>query len=365
VSFNQKAFWSYGWENNENAPVCEDCASGYATALNRCLSAQFPDPKDPESKLTRQAYVLTESLTAVYWSDDSSSGVEAWAKAAVSDPDQAKALLSAPYHGGVTSRPLRFYCLLLQGAQGRATVRSYHSELISKVHQNLRDWFEQIAVRSDRVLSLLEMLAALAIRRKSAKLPPNLTGEIYLAILFGFQIPRQVVQLAVSRNRAEADVSPGRAALLQAWLGRKPQSNERTPLVTLDPDYPSTGYQLGRLLAVCEQIQYKASDGKVNKSITDRFFPALSSRPLFVFSSLMRLSELRLAQIRRRNDSTYLKRKLGEIIDKILPGEIPSHLSLEEQAKFALGYYHQYQANFTGSTTPVPPGDVGATDSSN
>ena len=135
--------------------------------------------------------------------------------------------------------------------------------------------------------------------------------------------------------------------------------------MTLDPDYPSTGYQLGRLLAVCEQIQYKASDGKLNKSITDRFFPALSSRPLFVFSSLMRLSELRLAQIRRGNDSTYLKRKVGEIIDKISPGEIPSHLPLDEQAKFALGYYHQYQANFSGSSTPVPPRHAGATDSSN
>jgi CRISPR-associated protein Csd1 len=365
VSFNKDAFESYGWAKNQNANVCEECAAAYATALNRCLSSQFPDPRDSESRLTRQAYVLTENLTAVYWSEDSSSGIENLANAVVSDPDRARALLEAPYKGAVTSRPLRFHCLLLQGATGRATVRSYNAELIPHVQDNVRNWFAQTAVRSDRALSLPQMLAALAIQRKYMKLPPGLSGEIYLAILFGRQIPLQAIQLAVRRNLAEAAVADGRAAIIQAWIARKPQQKERKPLLKLDPDYPSIGYQLGRLLAVCEQIQYRATDGKVNKSLTDRFFPGLSTRPAVVFLALIKLTKTRLAQIRRRNDSNYLEKSLGDIVSKIGPGDLPPNLSLEEQAKFALGYYHERQARFSKSDAATPADDTSASEPDN
>jgi len=357
VSFNQPAFWSYGWENNKNAAVCEDCAAAYATALNRCLSSQFPDPAEPESKLTRQAYVLAKNLTAIYWSDDSSSGIESLAEAAVSDPGRVQTILESPWKGAATAKPLRFHCLLLQGAQGRATVRSYSAELIPKVQQNVRKWFEHTAARTDRALSLPQILSALAVRRKYMKLPPDISRELYLAVLFGLPIPRQLVQLAVRRNLAEAAVADGRAAIIQAWLSRKLEQEGRNPIVKLDPNYDSVGYQLGRVLAVCEQIQYRATDGgKVNKSLTDRFFPALSTRPSFVFQALIKLTKSRLAQIRRRKDSTYLERSLQEVVANLGPDDLTGNLSLDEQARFALGYYHERQARFAKSETqPTAP----------
>ena len=366
VSFNNAAFESYGWKKNKNANVCEECATAYATALNRCLSSQFPDPKDPESRLTRQAYVLTENLTAVYWSDDSSSGIEALANAAVSDPDRAQSLLESPYKGAVTSRPLRFHCLLLQGAQGRATVRSYNAELIPHIQANLRNWFSQTAVRTDRALSLPQMLAALAVQRKYMKLPPGLSGEMYLAVLFGRQIPLQAVQLAVRRNLAEATVADGRAAIIQAWLARNPQQKERKPLVKLDPDYPSTGYQLGRLLAVCEQIQSKATGShKVNKSFTDRFFSALSTRPTVVFQALITRTMTRLSQLGRTDNPTSLRRRLTEIVGQIGPGDLEHSLSLDQQAKFALGYFHERQARFSKTESATPADDTVPTEPDN
>lgn len=348
VSFNKSAFWSYGWENNQNAPVCEECAAAYTTALNRCLSSRFPDPSDPETVLTRQAQTLSENLTAVYWSDDSKSGIEKLASTAITDPQQAQVILSAPYKSSVTSRPLRFHCLLLQGAQGRATIRSYISEFIPQIHQNVRQWFAETEVGTDQPLNLMQVQSSVAIQRKAQKLPPNLAGAFYLSILFGRQLPMQAAQLAVVRNRAERSVAPGRAAILQAWLARKSPVLERKLFVSLNPDSSSTGYQLGRLLAVCEQVQYKNKGSGANKTIADRFFPALSTRPRFVFGPLLRLAELHLSQLRRRGESQFLKGRIGEIAARLSPAELPAHLTLDEQANFALGYYHQRQANFKG-----------------
>jgi len=45
-----------------------------------------------------------------------------------------------------------------------------------------------------------------------------------------------------------------------------------------------------------------------------------------------------------------------KLIGEIMGGldRFPGHLSLPEQARFALGYYHQRQAFFTKTTDPQP-----------
>ena len=54
VSFNSAAFESFGWERNENAPVCRDCAEGYTTGLRRLVSSRYPDPRHPGEFLPRR-----------------------------------------------------------------------------------------------------------------------------------------------------------------------------------------------------------------------------------------------------------------------------------------------------------------------
>jgi CRISPR-associated protein Csd1 len=359
VSFNKEAFWSYGLENNQNAPVCEGCADAYTKALNRCLTDQLPDPADKESKLPRQSHRLSENLTAVYWADESSSGIEKVVDGAINDPEVARALLDAPWRGGsVTSRPLAFHCLLLQGAQGRATVRSYVADTVDGIRDSVRRWLDDTNVGMPRALSLLQMLSGLAVRRgapglrEARGLPPGLWGEMYLAVLFGRAIPRNALQLALVRNRAEANVNYNRAALVQAWVNRNPAFKERKKLVSLDPEYPSAAYQLGRLLAICESVQYRQRGGNANKTVVDRYFPALSTRPRFVFAQLMRLTELHLGKLQRQGEARYQRAKVAEVVGKLAPGDLPAHLSLEEQALFALGFYHQRQENFGKAAAP-------------
>lgn len=362
VSFNAAAFESYGLEGNRNAPVCEGCAAAYTTALNRCLTDQFPDPADAESKLPRQAHRLSENLTAVYWSDESNSGIEKVADAAITEPEVARALLEAPWRGGsVTSRRLQFHCLLLQGAQGRATVRSYLADTIDQIRDNIGRWLEYTDVGMPRALSLVQILSGLAVQGDARGLPPGLWGEMYLAVLFGRTIPRNALQLALVRNRAEASVNYNRAALVQVWVNRNPAFQERKTLVSLDSEYPSAAYQLGRLLAICESVQYRQRRGNANKTVVDRYFPALSTRPRYVFAQLMRLTELHLGKLQRQGDARFLRAKVAGVVSKVAPGDLPAHLSLEEQALFALGFYHQRQANFSGAA--APGSDASQTDS--
>jgi CRISPR-associated protein Csd1 len=358
VSFNAAAFESYGFEGNQNAPVCEGCAVGYTTALNRCLTDQFPDPGDAESKLPRQAHRLSENLTAVYWSDESNSGIEKVVDAAINEPEVARALLEAPWRGGsVTSRRLAFHCLLLQGAQGRATVRSYVADTIDGIRDNVRRWLDETNVGMARALSLVQILSGLAVQGDARGLPPGLWGEMYLAVLFGRAIPRNALQLALVRNRAESTVNYNRAALLQAWVNRNPDFRERKKIVSLDQEYPSAAYQLGRLLAICESVQYRQRGGNANKTVVDRYFPALSTRPRYVFAQLMRLTELHLGKLQRQGDARFLRARVADVVGKLAPGDLPAHLSLEEQALFALGFYHQRQANFGGAAAPAGGGN--------
>lgn len=354
VSFNNDAFNSYGWDGNGNAAVCDGCAVLYATAINRCLSSEFPDPKHPGEKLPRQAYRLGDDLTAIYWSDSPEDGIEDLLDRILNDPAKVTDLLQAAYTGKPAFKDsANFYCLVLKGQQGRAAVKSYLSEPIPSIRANLMAWQEQADVGAPSILSLLRILSGLAVGGKASRLPENIARELYVAIVFGRRIPISIVALLVARSRAERGVNQARAALLQAWATRLSSGiPERSAFVSLQEDCPSTGYQLGRLLAVCERIQSIKSGGGLNRTVTDRYFGGLSSRPTSVFAQLIRLTKLHLSQIRKRGAGTSYEIRLAGILGRISPAALPAYLTLEEQAMFGLGYYHQRQALFNAGKGP-------------
>ena len=114
----------------------------------------------------------------------------------------------------------------------------------------------------------------------------------------------------------------------------------------LDPQNLSPAYRLGRLFSVLEKIQEEASPG-LNATIRDRYYGAASSTPVSVFTTLLRLKNHHLGKLSNRGRAVNLERLIGEIMDGLL--DFPKHLTLPEQGRFALGYYHQRQAFFTKS----------------
>jgi len=85
----------------------------------------------------------------------------------------------------------------------------------------------------------------------------------------------------------------------------------------------------------------------INATIRDRFYGAASSAPVTVFGNLMRLSNHHLSKLEKEKTGVFVIRKqlIGEIMSPIL--DFPSHLSLADQGRFAIGYYHQTQEFWT------------------
>jgi CRISPR-associated protein Csd1 len=65
VSFNSRAFESYGWGGNENAPISRDAAEACSTALNRLLDSA---PQAPDGRpLVRSHFVISSDTVVCYW----------------------------------------------------------------------------------------------------------------------------------------------------------------------------------------------------------------------------------------------------------------------------------------------------------
>jgi CRISPR-associated protein Csd1 len=128
--------------------------------------------------------------------------------------------------------------------------------------------------------------------------------------------------------------------LIKMVLAQSGTQEEERSMVQLNTDHPSTAYHCGRLLAVLEEAQRAALPG-VKATIVDRFYGTASSAPASVFSRLLRGVQPHLSKLERDRPGAFyaLQGRLEEIQGRI--AEFPRVLTLEDQGRFALGYYHQ------------------------
>lgn len=119
--------------------------------------------------------------------------------------------------------------------------------------------------------------------------------------------------------------------------------------MSLDPTETNAGYLLGRLFYFLERAQQRAL-GSVNAGIKDKYYGAASATPLLVFPLIVRNFENHIAKLRKGDErdkgaARAIEREVAQLIDK-LPTHYPSHLPIEDQGCFSIGYYHQQQAQF-------------------
>jgi CRISPR-associated protein Csd1 len=340
VSFNSDAFESYGLSRNENAPVCRDCADAYTTALNRLLSDRYPSPQNPGEFLPRRFVRLSPDTTAVFWTDQETPLLDLFANFDAPRVESVAALFESPHKGPAPGDAKgRFYCVILSGGQGRATVRSTHIGTVALVEQNLRAYFKSIDIGSEQPLPLKFLMRSLVLQGKLENLAPGLVTEFFMAIVLGGVFSRTLLASAVGRCRAERKVTRERAAILRAYLIRNRQWEVS---VGLDTGNTDAGYRLGRLIAVLERLQ-GAAQNNPNKTIVDRYYGAASTRPATVFPRLIAMAQHHVAKLTGGLQFFYQSR-LSEVLGGI--AVFPAVLNMEEQGLFALGYYHQRQDFF-------------------
>ena len=122
--------------------------------------------------------------------------------------------------------------------------------------------------------------------------------------------------------------------------------------MSLDENNHNIGYLLGRLFAALERAQDRSSPG-IQRGIRQVYYASASATPTAAFPRLMQLKNHHIAKLENKGERVNLERLLGSIIDGI--DDFPPILSLADQSRFALGYYHQRQAFFTKSKTEDKP----------
>lgn len=352
VSFNIDSFNSWGKEKGNNAPVGEEAAFKYTTALNQLLRTTSP-----------QRLQLNE--TSVVWWSSSENFLESSFQSFFNDtpkddPDRgARAVrqLFESLHTGAfmeSDGKARFYLLGLSPNAARIGVRFWQVGTVAEFSGQLAQWFRDIEIVSKNAdyPPLKPLLRATALLGKDENIPPHLVGETVRAILRGLPLPASLMQGVIKRIKAEqGEVTSYRARLIKAFLNRSYRyQNLTNKEVTMayNPEEKRIGYRLGCLFAVLEKLQSDANPG-LNATIRDRYYSSASCNPKSVFGTLMRLHAHHLKKLSHHGQRVVVEKRIAKIMADI--NEFPAHLSLEEQGLFAIGYYHQRQALFTKQPT--------------
>lgn len=349
VGFNFDSVSSYGKSQSYNAPVSEKAMFEYTTALNYLLS-------DSKSKIR-----LGDS-TVVFWAKSSGKEQEimSFLLSGYSDDKEKRDILTEQeimdilknVRDGkpvseISNPDTKTYILGLAPNVARASVRFWYessfSDFILKMakHQdNLR------VVKSEKLrkyVSITDILKSVTPKTKIwwENVPASYENALFRAVVSGAQYPQSVYNAVLMRIRAEAGDDFGidsvRAGFLKAVLIRNFHAEELT--VSLNEKSTDTAYNLGRLFAVMEALQAKANG---TSTIRSRYFASASVNPKLVFPSLLNLAQ---HHADKADMGVHYDRMIEKIISNV--SEFPANLSLEEQGKFVLGYYHQREFIYT------------------
>jgi len=378
IDKDNDAFASFGKEQGENAPVSEQAAHKYATALNVLLArVDGTDIKTKRPKWTNRVEI--GNATTVFWAQ-AIGGLEC-ARTAEKAESLFATLLEPPTDEQETTRlrillqkvghgrPLTeadpgvdpatsFYVLGLSPNAARLSIRfflrSTLGELVTRAAEHYRDlsieprgWITPPAA--------WRLLLETAVQRKDDNISPALAGELARAILTGARYPRSLLSQIVIRVRADGEINGLRAAMAKAYIARAHRKDgeqsradpEEDIPVALDRNEANPGYRLGRLFYVLENAQ-RLGVGRVNATIRDKFYASASANPARVFPLLLRGAQDHIGAVRRKSGgglSFWLDEQIAEIVAGLPASKpFPSTLRLEDQGRFLVGYYHQRNA---------------------
>jgi CRISPR-associated protein Csd1 len=333
----------------------------YANALNSLL-------------LNRERTVQLGDATAVFWAeaptpleqfasdlfDDRSSHSDTLESEDEERARQVRLFISQLRDGtaarqAISGASTRFFILGLAPNASRLSVRFWIdasvAEMQERLGQHIRD-IELAGQRADELPPSVKRVVRATGRAEfkagrfsgfdDDSVSPMLAAALARAILTGGPYPASLLGAMISRLRADGHINHTRVAAIKACLTRNTRL-QRQPLevpVSLDTNRVEPGYLIGRLFAVLEKTQKDSADGELNSTIKDRFYSSASATPATVFPRLLRLSQHHLAKL-DSGARIGAERRITEIVGKLTG--FSSHLDLQSQGLFAVGYYHQVQ----------------------
>lgn len=350
VSFNAPAFESYGKEQSYNAMVGKYAEFAYTTALNYLLNQ------------SEYKFALGDSMI-VFWAESGQEEYQdsflSWLNPKVDNQEEMNKVFGNLKKGvwvdleDIQLDPeQRFYILCLAPNAARLSVRFYYQNSFGNIIKNIAKHYQRMEIvrpswEDMRYLGIKQMLNETVNQKSKDKTPiPNMAAMVLSAILSDTKYPASLYTDTLIRIRAEqGKVTCGRAAIIKAFLIQNYKWKEGDEYMGLNEGCEESAYVLGRLFAVLETIQKDANSG-INTTIRDRYFNSACATPASVFPTLIKLKNSHIKKLERESGGTkiYYEKMLTELMGKI--EKFPRRLSLEEQGKFMLGYYHQVQKKY-------------------
>lgn len=259
-------------------------------------------------------------------------------------------MFEAIYSGKLkTTLEDKFYILGLAPNSARIAVVYWSETILRDFAAKLISHFEDMEIVDTRkekkpYQGMRNMISTVTLNGKDSDATPNLPESVLKSIFQGLPYPFTLYSACIRRIRAEQQLTIARAAIVKAYLNRLKNDNNEKIKVMLDKENTNQGYLCGRLFAVLDKIQEEAN--KIS-SIRERYMNAASATPSSVFATILNLS---LHHSEKLSDGRriYFEKIKQEIIDKLSADGFPTHLDLQNQGRFFVGYYHQRQDFFTG-----------------
>ena len=351
VSFQvNSGYDSYGKTKCGNAPISEEAEFAYTTALNSMLQ-----------KGSRNKFMLG-TRTFVFWASNNNEASKeteeslfdllGFSEDTNDDPNanlmKVRKVFESIYSGTLeTGLDDKFYILGLAPNSARIAVVYWSETTLKDFAEKILKHFSDMEIQDTRkdkkpYMGIREIISSVTLGGKMSDATPNLPESVVKSIFQGLPYPQTLYSACLRRIRAEQKLTITRAAIIKAYLNRQSNNNKKIDIM-LDKENNNQGYLCGRLFAVLDKIQ---EDANKISSIRERYMNAASSTPSAVFATILNLSvhhSEKLEEGRR----IYFEKLKQEILDKVSADGFPTHLDLQDQGRFFVGYYHQRQDFFT------------------
>ena len=335
---------SYGKEKAYNAPISHDAEFAYTTTLTHLLR-----------KESRNMFRIA-TRTYVFWASAISEvGMEAEScfyslmslqEDETDNPDkgviQVEKVFKSIFSGErKVETDDSFFILGLAPNSARLAVIYWKNIPIREFAGNILQHFEDMDIVDYRkekrpYKGVYSILSAVTLQGRVGDVQPNLPEAVIKSIFQNIPYPYSLYSACLRRIRAEQRTTQARVATMKAYLNRL-SNNHHKLTVMLDKSNKNVGYVCGRLFATLEYLQKKSSG---IDSIRQRYLNAASTTPAAVFGNLMNLSVHHEEKLNEPSVIFFRKLK-NEIIDMLSADGFPTHLDIQNQGRFFVGYHHQ------------------------
>ena len=373
VSFNNAPFSSYGLDE-QTARLRLDTVEKAAAALNAL-------------RLDDSTSLNLGDEKAIFWAVQDNCLLDC---SFISLLEAKDSLAVADYLNSVWGSVPReldrasFHIAVLLEGTGRFSVRSWDSGFLGDVDRRFHDYFEAIRMPSATPVNMGAMAAATIQKSKkgSKTKPSNATyNALFNTAWRGSRLPFRL--LASTLNRQSVEVTKGfdsetewefksrlraRTALIKLYFYSKhiddPKHKDRNMNETTHQAQDHPAYLCGRVLALFDRIHNAAHGKSTASSPADRYYGSASSTPALVFPRLCKLARIHLDKIKQPRTATELDDALASVVSKFAgQASWPRTLSLEDQGRFAIGFYYERGSKSGEPTTEHNPTNDDSTQS--